>query len=558
MDCKEMILSDDFLDLLSDYPMELAESGLAGIRHCYLELGGGYRILYVDRQQALPLSLERYRYAYIPKCYGLLSPNAYEDSGISAVQRPPLSLSGEGILIGFVDTGVRYWLDAFVGEDGRSKIYSIWDQTEQDGAPPEGLIYGTEYTNERISEAIARRRAGEEDLLSHRDSDGHGTGLVSVALQAAPNAQIVMVKCRQAKPYLKVFYGIPENVACFAETDIMAAVYYLHRVAERAGRPMVLCFSMGTNMGDHGGNSLLNRYLEMFGDEKRRCVVVGGGNEGNEAHHFLGELTRDSPKQDEFVYEDVEIRVAEGVSGFSFELWGDVPGTYTVSLRAPDGELADRIPVRYGIGRNIPFVYSGSEAYVSYVLVERGGGSQLVFVRLRNPSPGIWNLRVFAEEGAQALRYNIWLPMEGFLPEPVYFLRPNPFLTMTEPAYSRTIIGHSYFNSENSSFAAGSGRGDERPGGIMPAFSVAGVGVSSAAGPLTGSGVSAALMAGAAALFMEWAIVEQGDELLSGVEIRNYFIRGAERDRDMVYPNATWGFGRMNIENLFRGLTEDI
>lgn len=577
MDCKEMILSDDFYDILLDYPASLAEPSLEGIAHCILELEGEYRILYVDSRDALPLSVAQYRYAYIPKCYGLLLPKfseseltsaqitaaqlsggAYEESGITAVSRPPLSLSGENILIGFIDTGVRYWLDEFIREDGGSKIFSIWDQTQQTGDPPEGLVYGTEYTQEAIDEALQRRRDGQEDELLHRDSDGHGTGLVSVALRAAPEAQAVMVKCREAKPRLKEFYGISPEAVCFAESDIMAAISYLRQVAERENRPMVLCFALGTNMGDHTGNSLLNRYMEEFGNQKSRCVVIGGGNEGNQAHHYKGELMLDSREQSEFVYEDVEIRVSENARSFSFELWGEVPATFTISLRAPDGELVDRIPIRYGLGRNIRFLFSGTLVYVSYVLVERGSGSELVFVRFSDPSPGIWTVRVFAEGSYGIARYNIWLPMERFLSQPVYFLRPNPYRTMTEPAYSRTAIGHTYFDSENGSFAVDSGRGGENLEQIMPALSVAGVDVSSASGALTGSGTSAALMAGAAALFMEWAILRQGDILLSSVEIRNYFIRGAEREQNVEYPNATWGFGKMNIENVFRGLIEEI
>ena len=558
MDCKEMILSDDFYDILMDYPTSLAELGLTGIPHCFLGLEDNFRILYVDSRQAIPLSVSRYRYAYIPKCYGLLQPGgAYDESGIAAVQRPPLSLSGENILIGFIDSGVRYWLDEFVREDGSSKIYSIWDQTVQDGPAPEGLLYGTEFTAEALNEAIARRRDGQEDRLPHRDEEGHGTGLVSVALRAAPNAQVVMVKCRQAKPRLKDFYGIPQSVQCFAESDIMTGICYLQQVAQRTRRPLIVCITMGTNMGDHRGNSILNRYLTYVGDQKGRCVVIGGGNEGNQGHHYEGELRIEDQAADEASFEEVEIRVSENVRSFSLELWGEVPSTFTISLRAPDGELADRIPIRYGIERNIRFVYSGTQVYVNYVLVERGSGAELIFVRFANPSPGIWTLRVFVEGGYGMARYDIWLPMERFLEQPVYFLRPNPYRTMTEPAYTQNAIGHTYFDWENGSFAVDSGRGGQRREEFMPALSVAGVDIASVSGLLTGSSVSAALMAGAAALFMEWAIIRQGDVLLSSLEIRNYFIRGAQREDETEYPNATWGYGKMNVEGVFRGLIEE-
>lgn len=558
MDCKDMILSDDFYDILVDYPLELAESSLSDIPHCFLELSEGFRILYVDSSRALPLSVAQYRYSYIPKCYGLLANGAYEESGITQVQRPPLELSGENILIGFIDTGIRFGLDAFVREDGTSKIYAIWDQTVQTGSPPQGLIYGTEYTQEEMNEALKRRRSGQDPGIEHTDSNGHGTGVASVTLLAAPKAEIVMVKCRQAKPRLKQFYGIPPSAVCYAESDIMAGVSYLAQVARRSGRPMVLCFTMGTNMGDHTGSSLLSRFLDAFGNRKSRCVVIGGGNEGNQAHHYRGQLMMEDFAEGELVYEDVEIRVGENVESFSFELWGNVPSTYTIALRAPDGESVERIPIRYGLGRNIRFVYGGTMVYVSYVLVERGSGAELVFVRFQAPTPGIWTIRVFAEGGYGRATYDIWLPMERFLSQPVYFLRPNPYLTMTEPAYSRLAIGHTYYNPDNGSFAVDSGRGEERNVAQMPALSVAGVNVDSASGLLTGSSASAALMAGASALFMEWAILRQGDVLLSSTEIRNYFIRGAQRAADMVYPNATWGFGKMNIEEVFRKLIEEI
>jgi len=563
-----MILSDDFYDILLDYPASLAEQSLEGIPHCFSELGGDYRILYVDSREALPLSVATYRYAYIPKCYGLLMPGAgeiksaqiqpalggaYEQSGIAAVQRPLLSLSGEGILIGFVDTGVRYWLDEFVRSDGSSKILSIWDQTEQGGEPPEGFLYGTEFTQEQINEALRRRRDGEEDTLAHRDGEGHGTGLVSIALRAAPQAQIVMVKCRQAKPYLKSFYGIAPGVQAYAESDIMAGLNYLEQIARAQNKPLVFCVTMGTNMGDHTGSSFLNRYLEELGNRKSRCLIIGGGNEGNRAHHYAGRISLEDT-----AYEDVEIRVSENVRSFSFELWGAVPNTFTISLRAPDGELADRIPIRYGEERNIRFVYSGTQVSVSYVLVERNSGAELIFVRFTDPSPGIWTVRVFAEGEFGMADYNIWLPMEAFLPQPVAFLRPNPYLTMTEPSYSRIAIGHTYFDSESGSFAIDSGRGGEAVGQIKPAMAVAGVDIASASGALTGSSASAALMAGAAALFMEWVIIRQGGILLSSLEIRNYFIRGALRDEDIQYPNATWGYGKMTVAGLFESLIEEI
>lgn len=577
MDCREMIVSEDFYDILLDYPLETVsdgvpdpatagtDDGLAGIPHCSLNLGENFAVLYLDRSGVRPLNVSNYRYAYIPKCYALIQQEqllqppvlggAYEAAGITAMQQPPFSLTGREILLGFIDTGIRYTMEAFQNPDGTSRILSIWDQTDQTGAPPEGLIYGTEYTREEIDEDLRRRRDGEtEGLIPHRDESGHGSRIVSVALNAAPDARVVMVKCREAKAYLKEYYAIPQAARAYAESDIMAGLAYLEQVAQAAGKPIVICITMGTNMGDHRGNSLLSRYLQVLGNKRKHCMVIGGGNEGNSAHHYEGMLRLST----EPVYEDVEVRVSENVSGFSMELWGAIPGSYTISIQAPDGETAQRIPIRYGMERNLFFVYSQSSVYVSYVLVERNSGDELIFMRFLRPSPGIWTIRVFAEEGYGTAGYHMWLPVNEFLDNPVYFLRPNPGLTMTEPAYSDNAIGLSYYNWANNSFAIDSGRGGRRTAVYTPAMSAAGVDVATVSGSASGSCISAALMAGAAAQFIQWAIVDRGDPFLSSTEVRNYFIRGAQRNTEQQYPNSIWGYGRMNIQSVFQKIVEDI
>lgn len=56
-------------------------------------------------------------------------------SGITQVQRPPLSLTGQGVILCFIDTGIDYQNPVFLDENGNSRILAIWDQTVQTGAP---------------------------------------------------------------------------------------------------------------------------------------------------------------------------------------------------------------------------------------------------------------------------------------------------------------------------------------------------------------------------------------------------------------------------------------
>lgn len=115
MACREQILSEDFGEALIDYM--LVGNELEGMDYCVEMIDEQFAVLYFKRSGLLPISVSRYTYNSIPKLYGLMqdvvSPVREYDpvnlikSGISEVQRPPLSLTGEGVVIGFIDTGER-------------------------------------------------------------------------------------------------------------------------------------------------------------------------------------------------------------------------------------------------------------------------------------------------------------------------------------------------------------------------------------------------------------------------------------------------------------------
>lgn len=568
MDCREKIVSEDYLNLLVDYIADFDLLKQNGVDYCFVPIEENFGILYVSRTNLLPLSASEYRYAFIPKCYGLAAreetsglfstikqsenavygeyrlqqegqrlAGAYEDSGILRVQQPPLSLTGNGVLIGFVDTGIRYTLPAFQKEDGSTKLHSVWDQTQQTGESPQGLPYGTVFSKEVINENLRLRKTDQTIPLLFTDENGHGTKVASVAENAAPHAELVVVKCRQAKRYLREYYQISQTADAYEESDIVAALKYLHDVSERENKPIVICMTMGTNMGDHAGTSFLDRYLTLLTNKRHHCVVIGGGNEGNTAHHYEGSIMLQAAD----AYEDVEVHVSDGVSGFIMELWGKIPNVYTISLRSPDGEMISRIPDKYGQTLQYSFVYSKSRVSVDYIPIELNSGEELIFLRFETPLAGIWTIRVYAEGSTGIAGFHSWLPISAFLNEPVYFLRPDPYTTMTEPAYCENAIDLTYYDSSNNSFAIDSGRGFQRQGLITPDLSVAGIRVQTALGLSSGSSIAAGLMAGATAQFMQWAVVERKDPVINSKGIRNYFIRGAEREKTLEYPNRQWG-----------------
>ena len=459
--------------------------------------------------------------------------------------------------------GIDYTNPVFRDANGQSRILAIWDQTIQEGSPPEGFLYGTEYTREDINRALAAQ--DPYSVVSSRDEIGHGSAMAGVAagsilvngsssayVGAAPDADILVVKLKEAKQYLRDFYLVPQGVPAFQENDIMLAVKYADGFARLFRRPVVICLGLGTSFGDHAGNSALARYLRWVGVKRNRAVVVCGGNEGNAAHHYQGALEKRTTAAPSGV--NVEIRVAEDVRGFFLELWGSVPDVFHVTVRSPGGETipAGRLGVRQSI--TYGFVYERTRVTVDSVLVEPASGEELILFRVQDPTPGIWTFRVEAVGEVHNGTFHMWLPITAFMSSQVYFLESTPYTTLTEPSMAADIISVSTYNAANNSFYAESGRGFSRLGDIRPDFAAPGVNISTIYGKQTGSSLAAAITAGAVAQFMQWAIVEGNNELVESREIKNYLIRGASRSSDLSYPNREWGYGRLNMVGTFDAL----
>ncbi|MCM1046241.1 MAG: S8 family peptidase [Candidatus Gastranaerophilales bacterium] len=568
MDCKDKILSNDYYDTITDYPI----IGVDGdyVDFCYTDIEDLYSVVYINRI-SIPNPLSNfYDYQSIPKLYGLMQrnsvaagfdPNSLIASGITQVQRQPLNLTGRGCVICFIDTGINYQNEAFLDENGESRILAIWDQTIQDGTPPEGFLYGTEYTREDINRAL--QSSDPYSIVPSRDEIGHGSAMAGVAagsrinsglsyLGAAPDAELVVVKLKECKPYLREYYLVPPDVPAYQENDIMLAVAYAESFARTFRRPLVICLGLGTNMGDHSRSSFLARYISAVAVRRSRVVVVTGGNEGNAGHHFQGMLQERTDGSES--REDVEIRVGAGSIGFTMELWGNVPDVFNVSIRSPGGESIS--PLRLALSQSITysFIYERTRITVDSTLVEPASGEQLIRFRVQDPTEGIWTFRIFSVGEVHNGNFNLWLPITAFLNTQVYFLSPSPYITLTEPSTASDIISVSTYNAENDSFYTESGRGYARTGAVRPDFAAPGVNVSTIYGRETGSSLSAAITAGAAAQFMQWAVVQGNDENAESREVRNYFIRGASRESDINYPNREWGYGRLNMSGTFDAL----
>ncbi len=561
MTCREKIMSNDYADIFTNYISLEEISGTTPVDYCFHRIDGDFGIVNVRRSDIPTVSIGHYGYTSIPNLYGIMqaqgelfNPENLVSTGSIMLQGPPLSLTGRGVILGFIDTGIRYQLDVFRREDGSSRIVSIWDQTIQEGEPPEGFRYGTEYKKADIDRALESDEP--ETIVPTTDTIGHGTELASVAAGsilnqgltfrgAAPQADIAVVKLKGAKQYLRDYYLVAEDAVAYQENDIMEAVKYLERMAVAFSRPVVIVLGVGTNLGSHCGTSPLAAYLNAVAMRRSRAIVVCGGNEGDKAHHYSGVMP-----------DSVEIRVEEQMRGFCAELWGELPGFYAITIRSPGGEISTEIDFRNGIDREISFIFEKTRIYAGIIPVEYGSGEEVIFMRFQDPTPGVWTVNVYSSNVGQqgGGTFNMWLPIESFLEKSVTFLTPDLNVTLTEPSNAGQVITISAFDALNDSWYAPSGRGFTRSGAIKPDLSAPGVRVSTALGERSGSSLATALAAGCVAQFFEWAIVDENAVFVQGRAIKSYLIRGAVRSGDITYPDRRWGYGKISISGTFETL----
>ena len=560
-ECEEIITSEEYGDFIAEFGGNKENVLEQYMENCPQFVNNRYVILYGKLESIQSLNVENYPYSSIPNIYGLMDTTAVAATGAVRLQNQTgFELTGQDVIVGFIDTGIDYTNDIFKNATGQTRIISIWDQTDHTGNHPEDFDYGSEYTMEDINRAL--NSENPQDVVPQKDTIGHGTFMAGVAcgrydeqsdfIGTAPGSLIAMVKLKPAKQYLKDYFLIDTEEPAFQENDIMLAVSYLMGLKLKYNKPIVIVLGVGTGSGSRAGGSPLSQLLDETGQIIGNCVVVCSGNEGNERLHYGGVV------EDNQV-DEVEIRVGENNRGFVLELWGNSPDVFSVSFVSPLGESVPRIPARKDTSSRLNFLLEGTVIDVDYSLVESGVGEELILMRFINPSPGIWTIRVYGNNILSG-KFNIWAGLRQFMNEDTYFLKPDPETTITVPSSSGNVITVGGYNHVTNSINPQSGRGfttDNRvkPDVVAPSVNVYGPGLRQDFVRKSGTSVAAAMTAGCCAQMLQWGIVQQNEIYMKTNYIKNYLIRGAGRGRDITYPSRQWGYGEINVFNSFLILT---
>lgn len=571
MSCTNSVASEDFADFIAPYFTTPEEFIRSQGTDCIDFVNSTLAVVYVPLSTVTPSTYTSYTYSAVPKLYSLLDVTSMDAAGITpAGELPVLNNQGSGVIVGFVDTGINYTDSLFRNVDGSTRIIGIWDQTnnsdnsnniENETAKPFSAfsaLYGTQYTAEEIN--LALNSDNPASIVPTRDENGHGTFLASIAAGnrderagfsgAAPQASIAMVKLKPAKQYLRDFYLIQDGADAYQENDIMMGVSYLYFLARKYSMPLVVCIPLGTNMGSHMGMSRLGQYLNQVSLSNGSAVITAAGNETGARHHFRAVMDADT---DEVT---AELRVGEREAGFSMELWAENMGAYTVGFISPTGEVAREISVPLRGENTVSFLLEQTQITVYTQIADVSAGSQFIFMRFENPMSGIWRILIRNSLDIRET-FHIWLPVRGFISDETYFLRPDPDTTITDPGNARYPITVTAYDHTKNSIYIHASRGYSLSGRIKPDLAAPGVNIlgASVSGRrltrMSGTSVSAAHLAGAAAILLNWGVLNANYPYLNTPVLKSIFVRGAQRNPALTYPNREFGYGTLNLYEAF-------
>ena len=569
MSCTNSVASEDFADFIAPYFTTPEEFIRSQGTDCIDFVNSTLAVVYVPLSTVTPFTYTSYTYSAVPKLYSLLDVTSMDAAGITpAGELPVLNNQGAGVIVGFVDTGINYTDSLFRNVDGSTRIIGIWDQTnnsdnsnniENETVKPFSAfsaLYGTQYTAEEIN--LALNSDNPASIVPTRDENGHGTFLASIAAGnrderagfsgAAPQASIAMVKLKPAKQYLRDFYLIQDGAEAYQENDIMMGVSYLYFLARKYSMPLVVCIPLGTNIGSHMGMSRLGQYLNQVSLSNGSAVITAAGNETGARHHFRAVMDAST--------DEVTAELREREAGFSMELWAENMGVYTVGFISPTGEVAREISVPLRGENTVSFLLEQTQITVYTQIADVSTGSQFIFMRFENPMSGIWRILIRNSLDIRET-FHIWLPVRGFISDETYFLRPDPDTIITDPGNARYPITVTAYDHTKNSIYIHASRGYSLSGRIKPDLAAPGVNIlgASVSGRrltrMSGTSVSAAHLAGAAAILLNWGVLNANYPYLNTPVLKSIFVRGAQRNPALTYPNREFGYGTLDLYEAF-------
>lgn len=448
------------------------------------------------------------------------------------------ALSGQGVYMAILDSGIDYTDPMFRYADGTTKIAWLWDQgkradAEKGEKPPQGFFTGVEYSRKMLN---ANLQKNSERLTT--DVTGHGTNVAKIAVQGAPESELIVVKLDTARG------TYPSTVS------LLRAFTYVAKKAQAENMPVAINLSYGNTYGAHDGSSLLERFIDNITEVGRNVICIGAGNEGASAGHFAGKLSENEIQRISFAMGTYE-------RSFSLQLWKWYADRMDISILSPAGEqylirnqntggeaqqaVMEQTKLLIFSGRPQPY-RKREEVYIDFIPVET------------YLNTGIWTIEITPRRIANG-ELRLYMPSAVVRSENTRFLLPSPAQTLTIPSTAQKVITVGAYNAYVRSYAAFSGRGDagsDRAENSKPDLAAPGVNIRIGEGEggavVSGTSYATPFVTAAAALLMEYGIVQGNDPFLYGEKVKAYLHAGARQLPGYdIWPNDQVGWGALCV-----------
>lgn len=476
---------------------------------------------------------------------------------------PYLLLSGTGVIVGIVDTGIDYLNKEFILENGISRIETIWDQSAPT-TTDESVFIGASYSNEQINKALDASRENKDpyEIVPSKDTIGHGTKLAGIIGARGYNNEFrgiahdctfAIVKLLESASFKRDLMLNGINVPVYNNSEIVAGLEYLRQYAAKVHKPIIILLGLGATDYSHDGTTLFSRYVNDLATYRGLVVVTGTGNEADSEGHTSGNILNTGE------IKTSELKIVQPLNNLTFRIWIRKSNKFDLNVISPSGQSSKFINTKIKYTEKINYLLEDTSLTINFYVPDNITGLQVIKLSFSNIKPGIWSIQLRGDYVTDG-RYDIWLPPAQTLPPDTKFLRPDPNNTLTIPSAAKKVIAVGYYNQTNNSIASASGNGYPlnsyiKPDVVAPGINILTTSINNSITTISGSSAAAAIAAGACALLVQWGIVDKNDPTMYSTKIISYLITGASRINNYVYPNQFWGYGVLDFNGIFNTLT---
>jgi len=332
--------------------------------------------------------------------------------------RQQYNVSGKGVIIGIVDTGIDWRHEDFRLPNGRTRIKALLDFSDPGDVNGDEILDGpdqyggTLYTEEEINNALnGLGSVAQTDLVghgTHAAGSAAGSGRATsngvpanTFVGVAPEADLVMVKGTRQPGSQQL-----------QDVDYLNGIDYINSIASALGKPCVINLSLGNSSGPHDGKDLSEQAIDnlLSTSTSVKAVVVSAGNDGDKPIHASGVFGAGITTIETKIKLESFTPIANNLNDYvQFDAWFKANFNFSVKIITPSGNNCG--PVHNGQENG----FDTPDGAV-YVANAKGGASQLNgdkqiliqfydYFATKPPKAGEWKIIITGAAG----RFDLWL-----------------------------------------------------------------------------------------------------------------------------------------------------